>query len=109
MVNTLIGITPKMSAIHETFCVDIQLSTYLNMEEAGPGDVGHRRSDLLPRVDNIDPKGIHRIPSDVIPIHTGDQYLSLVIVHKQSADHLELLSSCQSHLSCKQRLFLFSA
>lgn len=61
------------------------------MEETSSSDVGHRRANLLPRVDYIHSEGIHRIPSNVIPVHAGDQHFAFVVVHKQSTDHLGLL------------------
>jgi len=52
----------------------------LNMEETGASDVGDGAANLLPGVDNIDPKGIHCIPPDVISVDPGDEHLPLVII-----------------------------
>jgi hypothetical protein len=59
------------------------------VEEGSPGDVGDRRPDLLPRVDDVDSKGVDRVPADVVAIHSGDQDLALVVVDEQSSYHFE--------------------
>ena len=38
-------------------------------------------------MDDVDPKGIDSIPSDVIAINSGNQNFSFVIVDEQSSDH----------------------
>lgn len=63
-------------------------STYLDVKEAGPGDVGHRRANLLAGVDDVDPEGVHSISADVIAIYSRDEHLALVVVDEQAADHL---------------------
>ena len=40
-------------------------------------------------MDNIDPKSIHGVPPDVVPVHPGDQHLPLVVVAEEAADHGE--------------------
>lgn len=65
------------------------------MEETGPRNVGDRRPDLLPGMDHIDPEGVHSIPPDIIPIDPRDEHLPLVIVHKQTANHVALCLAVQ--------------
>jgi hypothetical protein len=50
------------------------------MEEAGASDVCDRAAHLLPCMNDIDPKGIHSIPPDVISVDPGDKHLPLVII-----------------------------
>ena len=57
------------------------------MEEGGPGDVGDRRPNLLPGVDDVDSKGVDGVAADVVAIDPRDQDLALVIVDEQSPDH----------------------
>lgn len=57
------------------------------MEEARPGDVRHRRSDLLASMNNVHTESIDSISSNIVSIDTGDQHFSLMIVHKQSTNH----------------------
>lgn len=77
--------TPSSWTLNLTHIVP---STHLDVEEAGAGDVGDRGANLLPRMDHIDPEGVHSVPSDVVPVHSRDEHLALVIVHKQSANHV---------------------
>lgn len=60
----------------------------LYVEERGPGDVGNRRPDLLPRVYHVNPEGVDGVPAYVVPVHPGYEHLALVVVHEQPADHL---------------------
>lgn len=62
--------------------------TDLDVEEAGPRNVGHWRADLLAGVDDVDPKGVHGIPTDVVAVNSRDQHLALVVVDEQAANHL---------------------
>lgn len=62
--------------------------SHLNVEETRPGDVRNRRPHLLTRMDHINPKSIHRVPSNIIAINTGDENLAFVVVHEQTTNHL---------------------
>lgn len=57
------------------------------MEEARPGDVRHRRSDLLAGMNDIHTEGIDRVSSNIVTIHSGDQHFPFMIVHKQTTNH----------------------
>ena len=50
-------------------------------------------------MDNIDPKGIHSVPPDVVPVHPGDQHLPLVVVAEEAADHV---GTARHHLGRSQ-------
>ena len=59
----------------------------LDVEEGGPGDVGDRRPNLLPGVDDVDSKGVDGVAADVVAVDPRDQDLALVVVDEQSPDH----------------------
>jgi hypothetical protein len=57
------------------------------VKETGPRDVRNRRPHLLSRMDDINAKSIHRIPSNVIPVDARNQNFPLVVVHEQTTNH----------------------
>ena len=59
------------------------------MEEGSSGNVGDRRPDLLPCMDDIDSKRINCIPTNVITVHTRNQDFSFVIVNEKASNHDE--------------------
>lgn len=63
---------------------------YLNVKEARPSDVGDGRSHLLASMNHIHSESVDSISSDIIAINSRDQNLSLMIIHKQAANHLFL-------------------
>lgn len=65
-----------------------QIHSYLDVKEAGAGNVGDGRAHLLPGMDHVHPKRVHSIPANVVPVDPGYQHLPLVIVHKQSPNHV---------------------
>ena len=86
------------------------------MEEAGSGDVSHRRSHLLSSMNHIHSERVNRIsiqehyhyhilyflywqsnrmfflPANVISIDSRDEHFALVIVDKQSTNHTGISS-----------------
>lgn len=58
------------------------------MKETRPGDVRNRRSDLLASMNDVHTEGIDSISSNIVTIDTRDQHFSLMIVHKQTTNHL---------------------
>lgn len=69
----------------------------LDVKERGARDVGHRRPDLLPGMDDVHSKRIDRVPADVIAIHPTYQHFSLVVVDEQATDHFARLDKSASH------------
>lgn len=59
------------------------------MEKAGPRNIGHWRPYLLSSMNDVDTKGIDCIAANVIPVDARYQHFTLVIVHEQSANHLD--------------------
>jgi hypothetical protein len=57
------------------------------MEERGSGNVSHRRANLLPCMNDIYAESINSIPPNVIPIHSGYQDLSLMVVNEKAPNH----------------------
>lgn len=60
---------------------------YLDVEERGPRDIRYRRPHLLPRMDDVHSERVNGVPPDIVPVHAGDQDLTLVVIHEQAPDH----------------------
>uniref|UniRef100_A0A0B7A0U5 Uncharacterized protein n=1 Tax=Arion vulgaris TaxID=1028688 RepID=A0A0B7A0U5_9EUPU len=59
----------------------------LDVEEAGTGYIGDRRSNLLACVNHVHTEGINSIASNIISEYSGYKNLSFVIVDEQSPNH----------------------
>lgn len=60
---------------------------YLDMEETGPRNVCNWRSNLLSSVDDIHTECIDCISANIIPVYSGYQHLTLMVVHEQPTNH----------------------
>lgn len=82
----------QMFALYNNKCLKQQtrfawIEMYLNVEKRCACYVGDRRADLLSCMNYVHTKRINCVPTNIVPVHAGDQHLSLVVVHKQPPDH----------------------
>ena len=77
----------------------LNITNYLDMKEGCSGDIGHRRPDLLPSMNYVDPEGINSISANVIPVHTRYEDLSFMVVDEKATNHgvaCTVKSTCNS-------------
>ena len=79
----------ELQVVKDIGCLGRPNATYFDVEKRSSSDVGYRRTNLLSRMDDVDSKRVHSIPTDVIAIDARNQYLTLVIVDEETTDHLE--------------------
>lgn len=58
------------------------------MEETSASNISDWRADLLPSMNHVHSESVHRISPNVITVHSGYEYLSLVVVNEQPSQHL---------------------
>ena len=69
------------------------------MEKGSSGNIGHRRPDLLPGMNDVDPKCINSISANVITVHTRYENLSFVVVNEKASNHgaCSVKSTCNAN------------
>ena len=77
-------------SLSKGWCFTYRRQPYIGsfyMEKGSPCNISHGTSNLLSGMNDIYTKSINCITSDIIPIDTGDQYLSFMVVDEEATDH----------------------